>query len=253
MKDLERPGLTRSLLAALPTLLVLSCLAAVGLWGHRTGWKAPKFAQLFGAAPAGQAEDWCVEHNVPDSQCIACHPELAGENPADWCKEHGVPESKCTICHPEILTTGVAGDWCAEHGLPESGCTICHPEIARKGELPADPDAPTVTRGATHPDPRTCQKHALKVQFASVAALAKCGVRLGQVVERPLSDSLVVNAEVDYDQTRFARRASLVAGTARQVAGVLGASVQAGDVLARIDSPEIGRAKAEWLQAQAAA
>lgn len=256
MSTQQQPSRSRSrartLLASLPTLCVLGGIGAVGYWGHHTGWRAPKFSGLFGSAPAAEKDDWCAEHNVPKSDCIACHPELAGENPADWCKEHGVPESQCTACHPEILTTGVAGDWCVEHGLPESGCTICHPEIARKGELPPDPDAPAIAAGAEHPDPRTCQKHALKVQFASVAALQKCGVHLGQVVERPMSDSIVVNAEVGYVQTRFARRASLVAGTVRRVDGVLGASVQAGDVLALIDSPEIGRAKAELLQAQAA-
>ena len=103
----------------LPTAVVLIAMLAVGYWGHRTGWAAPSFASLFGGA-AAPPEDWCAEHGVPESQCIACHPELAGESAADWCKEHGVPESKCTICHPEILATGVAADWCKEHGVPES-------------------------------------------------------------------------------------------------------------------------------------
>jgi cobalt-zinc-cadmium efflux system membrane fusion protein len=245
-------SVARSVVAALPTLFVLGGIAAVGYWGHHTGWKAAKFSQLFGARPAADKEDWCAEHNVPDSECIACHPELAGENPADWCKEHGVPESKDTVCHPEILTTGVASDWCAEHNLPESGCTFCHPEITRKGELPPDADAPVVSGGAAKRDPRTCQKHALKVQFASVAALAKCGVRLGQVVERPMSDSILVNAEVDYVRTRFAKLAPRVSGTARQVERVVGESVRAGDILALIDSAEVGRAQAELLQAQTA-
>ncbi len=259
----------RSVLAALPTLLVLGGIGAVGYWGHHSGWRAPRFSELFGSAPAAQKEDWCLEHNVPDSQCIACHPELSGANPADWCKEHGMPESKDTVCHPELLTTGVAQDWCAEHGVPESACPTCHPEIARKGELPADGDPLIVSNGThenerreDHPqggpdpaagairDPRTCQKHALKVQFASLAALNKCGVKLGQVVERPMSDSIVVNAEVDYDRRRFARLAPRVAGTARAVEHALGESVQAGDVLLRIDSAEVGRVRAELLEAQ---
>jgi cobalt-zinc-cadmium efflux system membrane fusion protein len=259
----------RSLFGSIPTLLVLAGIAGVGWWGHHTGWRAPKFSELFGKAAGAGKEDWCTLHNVPDSQCIACHPELSGADPADWCKEHGLPESKDAICHPEILTTGVALDWCAEHGVPESACPTCHPEIARKGELPAGEEPVTVSNGAhdnereeDHPqgapdaaagairDPRTCQKHALKVQFASVATLAKCGVHLGQVVERPMSDSVLVNAEVDYDRTRFARLAPRVAGTARRVERTLGESVRAGDVLALIDSPEIVRAQAERLEAQ---
>ncbi len=257
----SRP-LWRSVLAALPTLLVLTSIAAVGYWGHHTGWKAPKLAHLLGSDSSAENEDWCIEHNVPDSRCIACHPELAGESSADWCKEHGVPESKCTVCHPEILTTGVAGDWCKEHGLPESGCTICHPEIARKGELPAEEDDVVVSNGsplvgstsaatsAAGRDPSTCQKHALKVQFASVAAMQKCGVRLGQVIERKMSDSVSVNAQADYDRTRFAAVASRVPGTAWSVERELGDAVAAGDVLALIESAEIGRAKADLLQAQ---
>lgn len=261
----------RSVLASLPTLLVLGLLGAIGAWGHRNDWRAPRFSQLLGSEGA-QEEDWCVAHNVPNSRCIACHPELAGESAADWCKEHGVPESKCTICHPEILENGVAGDWCAEHGLPESGCTICHPEIARRGATPDDPGAVVVSSGvheherpADHPDgppasaatkirdPRTCQKHALKVQFASVAALEKSGVVLDRVVERPMFDSVVVNSEVDYDRTRYAKLAPRAAGSAWRVEKDLGEAVRAGDVLALIDSAEVVRAKAELLQAQAAA
>lgn len=251
----------RSVLAALPTTFVLVGLCALGVWGHRTGWKAPAFAQLFGVADKSTAEDWCEAHNVPDSECIACHPELAGESGADWCKEHGVPESKCTVCHPEILTTGVAGDWCREHGLPESGCTICHPEIARKGELAPDADAATVSAdgaaagggAARIRDPKTCQTHALKVQFASTASVAKVGLRLGKVLERPMAEALTANAELDYDRSRFARLASKAAGTLLRVERELGAAVRAGDLLAVVESADVGRAKAELLRAQVAA
>jgi hypothetical protein len=95
----------------LPNVLVIAVLIAIAYWGHRTGWKAPKFSDVFGAHTKHEKEDWCIEHAVPESKCIKCHPELAGESAVDWCKEHGVSESRCTICHPEILTKGVAGDW----------------------------------------------------------------------------------------------------------------------------------------------
>lgn len=249
------------LLHGLPNLIVLFMLVAVGIWGHHTGWQAPKFSALFGGGPP-PSEDWCVEHGVPESTCLACHPELAGESAADWCKEHGVPESKCTVCHPEILATGVAADWCKEHGVPESCCTICHPEIARMGELAIDVSIPTVAAavdaeptGPPKPgkDPATCQKHALKVQFASKAALDKVGVRLGQVVERPMAEAVAVPAHVDYDRRHFARVASRVAGSARYVGRDLGERVAVGDILALIDAAEVGKAKAELLQTAAAA
>jgi hypothetical protein len=61
----------------------------------------------------------------------------------DWCEEHQVPESQCTRCNPELIPAFKAtNDWCPEHGLPESQCTICNPEIVIKRPPPPDPKAP---------------------------------------------------------------------------------------------------------------
>lgn len=65
----------------------------------------------------------------------------------DWCGEHQVPESQCTRCNPDLIAAFKAtGDWCAEHGLPESQCTRCNPELkivrpAKEGKTPCDRDA----------------------------------------------------------------------------------------------------------------
>jgi hypothetical protein len=46
----------------------------------------------------------------------------------DWCGEHQVPESQCTRCNKDLIPAFKAtGDWCAEHGLPESQCLKCNP------------------------------------------------------------------------------------------------------------------------------
>jgi hypothetical protein len=52
----------------------------------------------------GSHEDWCEEHQVPESQCTRCDPELAAAFKAtgDWCEEHSVPESQCLKCNPEL-------------------------------------------------------------------------------------------------------------------------------------------------------
>jgi hypothetical protein len=48
----------------------------------------------------------------------------------DWCGEHQVPESLCTRCNQSLITAFKAtGDWCEEHGLPESQCLICNPDL----------------------------------------------------------------------------------------------------------------------------
>jgi len=66
----------------------------------------------------------------------------AGATPGsheDWCEEHQVPESLCTRCNPSLIPAFKAtGDWCPEHGLPESQCKLCNPELrierpAKKG------------------------------------------------------------------------------------------------------------------------
>jgi len=251
---------TQTVLRAVPTFLVLLVLGGAGYWGHENDWRAPKFASLFGAPAVAEPEDWCAEHGVPESRCIKCHPELAGETAKDWCKEHGVPESRCTICHPEILTNGVAGDWCKEHGVPESNCTLCHPEIAVKGDLPESEDSPMVvtTNGAgatpsgkTGKDPATCQTHALRVQFASAESVKKAGVQLDKVIERPMEQTISANAETQYDRTRFAQIASRVAGVVWRVDRQIGQAVHKGEVLALVDAAEVGQAKAELLTAAA--
>lgn len=54
----------------------------------------------------------------------------------DWCEEHQVPESQCTLCNPKLAAAFKAtGDWCGEHGLPESHCRKCNPDL--KIERPA--------------------------------------------------------------------------------------------------------------------
>jgi hypothetical protein len=61
-----------------------------------------------GHAPAGvkpgSHEDWCGEHQVPESQCTRCNADLipAFKATNDWCPEHGLPESQCKICNPGI-------------------------------------------------------------------------------------------------------------------------------------------------------
>lgn len=48
----------------------------------------------------------------------------------DWCGEHEVPESMCTRCNSSLIPAFKAtNDWCGEHGLPESQCLKCNPDL----------------------------------------------------------------------------------------------------------------------------
>lgn len=251
----------RGVFVRVPTILAFALLFGIAYWGHHTGWKLPTAAGLRGVLAAPK-EDWCEAHGVPDSRCIACHPELGGANPKDWCKEHGVPESKCTVCHPEILSGTKAKDWCKEHGVPESQCTVCHPEIAVKGEVPPASDvkvsssvaeAPITTTSSdrtTH-DPLTCQNHVHRVQFASAESVKKAGVQLDVVRRRAMSQYVTAPGEISYDQTRVARVSTRVGGIVVIAGKAVGDRVLRGDLMAVVDSAEVGRAKAELLQASA--
>ena len=58
-----------------------------------------------------------------------------GHPTTGWCRGHQVPESMCTICHPNLVAQFQAsGDWCEEHSLPESVCPQCNPTPAEAEE-----------------------------------------------------------------------------------------------------------------------
>ena len=48
----------------------------------------------------------------------------------DWCNEHQVPESVDTRCDKSLIPAFKAtGDWCDKHGLPLSQCRKCNPNL----------------------------------------------------------------------------------------------------------------------------
>lgn len=52
----------------------------------------------------GSYEDWCAEHEVPETQCTQCDPSLvpAFQAANDWDPEHGLPMSHCRIHNPNL-------------------------------------------------------------------------------------------------------------------------------------------------------
>src|SRR5205085_5566659 len=83
------------------------------------------------------------------------------------------------------------------------------------------------------------------------AAAEKAGVDIDVVGEAPMTEFLAANGEVGYDPTRLARLSSRLPGTVWRVDKQVGDPVRAGDVLALVDAAEVGKAKAEYLQAVA--
>ena len=206
-----------------PTLAVLIALASLAAWGHATGWN---FSLR-------------TPHDHTD--------------PEDWCEEHGVPESQCVECQPNLLPRSKDYGWCGKHGVLE--CPFEHPDVAQLKDIPQirPVDLERAERAldvAPRPENSRKCKHCLRrIQFASAEAVEKAGVDVRRAEEGPIVESVTANGEVAYDQVRVARLSSRLAGTTWLVPKQLGDAVKRGEVLALVDAAEVGRAKADFLQA----
>lgn len=225
----SQPRARRSLLILIwrigPTLAVMSALAALGYYGHHTGWKIPRFSQITGNG-SEQREDWCAEHGVPESLCVACNAELMPKGKLHgWCKEHGVAE--CVLDHPEVAQL---------RETPE----VLQADLARAERALA-------LRPRPQNDP-TCKLHLRRIQFASAEAADKAGIDIAIVDRAAIVETVPANGQIVYDATRVARLPSRAAGAVWRVEKNVGDWVREGDVLAIVDAAEVGRAKAELLQ-----
>ena len=212
----------------IPTVVVLSLLTGLGLYGHHTGWKLPKFSALIGTASPIR-DDWCEAHSVPASQCVICRPGLLpGDKDYGWCREHGV--HNCPLHHPDVAQ------------LKHS------PAISRADFDRAARALATAQRPANN---SVCKNYQRPIQFASLKAVEKAGVDVELVERQPIRESIKASGEISYDQTRFANLSSRVPGTVFRVEKNVGDHVRAGDVLAVVDAVDVGRAKTELIRALA--
>lgn len=236
-----------SILAA---LLLVAGGAALVVVADQRGW-------LPGATPKETAQG-CPHGLVPD-QCPFCDKTLIEK--MGQCVGHGVPEALCTRCNAALIVAFKAvDDWCGGHNLPESQCTICNPSLlADKSVTPAASStpssiqlipAPELPRSQRPPSP-TCQKHTLRVQLRSPAIARSAGLAYARVERREVTQTLACNAEVTFNSNRYARLSSRAPGVVHEVRKDLGEAVAKDEVLAIVDSAELGAAKGEYLQAQA--
>jgi multidrug efflux pump subunit AcrA (membrane-fusion protein) len=210
------------------TLIVLGLLAGLGVYGHQSGWRVPKFSALVGSG---------------------------GAAPDDWCEEHAVPESQCVECNPDLLPRGKDHGWCKEHGV--HNCPLHNADVTQLKQTPvvADADRQRAARAlASAPRPENnavCKNYLRRIQFASLEAVEKAGVDVTLADRQPIVESIAANGQINYDQTRFASLSSRLPGTVWRVEKNVGDRVRAGEVLALVDAAEVGRAKIELMQALA--
>ena len=132
--------------------------------------------------------------------------------------------------HATHWTFGLAG-----HAAP-------HAEHGDAGEQASSGAAGASVDGPDDPSPGT-------VRFSSREALERTGIEVVPVERRPMVSELEVAGVVDYDERRTAQLSSRVGGSIWRVEKHLGDVVRKGEVLLVIDSQEVGRLKAEFLNA----
>lgn len=208
------------------TVSIMAILGGAAYWGHVTDWRVPKFSELWGttAAPAAR---WCDEHGVPEAECIECNlKRFPPDKDFGWCPVHGV--AQCPFEHPEVVQT-------------------------KEPTSPTDADRARAERAlALLPRAENnsrCELHLRRIQFATHEAAESAGVDVAVVGRGPIVEAIVSNGEVTYDETRLAHLSSRVPGSVWSVRKQVGEKVRKGEVLALVDAADVGRAKAEFLQA----
>jgi cobalt-zinc-cadmium efflux system membrane fusion protein len=147
--------------------------------------------------------------------------------------------------------------WCRTHGVHY--CPFERPEIAQLETPPtiSQSDLDRARRALElkeRPENSSkCKAHERRLQFASEEAMSKMGVEVSPVFTGPIEETVPASGEIVYEQPRVAPIAASVAGRVWHLTDKsrLGAEVQRGDVLALLDAAEVGKAKAEFLQAYA--
>ncbi|MGD9723803.1 MAG: efflux RND transporter periplasmic adaptor subunit [Pirellulales bacterium] len=89
------------------------------------------------------------------------------------------------------------------------------------------------------------------ITFQSAEAVGQLGVKTMLARRRPVACNLSAAGVVTYEPTRRAQIATRAVGTVWRVEKQVGQAIRAGDVLAIIDAPAVGDAKAAFLHAVA--
>ncbi len=199
-------------------------------------------------APSPQAPQSAAvcSHGIEAAKCPFCDPTRIER--LGMCKEHGVPEAVCVKCRPFLKTAFIAaGDWCKEHDTPESQCTICNPNDAKAGAARAQ--AAGAEHRWQHEPSLTCSTSSTPITLGSPEVVRAVGFEYIQVQPAPLVRAVERNAELAYNANRYARLSSRAGGVVAEMKKDLGETVKRGDVLAVVDSTDLGTAKSDLLQA----
>ena len=95
------------------------------------------------------------------------------------------------------------------------------------------------------------EEHDERIVELTAEAAERAGIETAAVELRSLPAELETTGRVDFDGTRIAHVSPRIQGRVHTVQALLGQRVAKGETMALLDSIELGRAKAEFLQARA--
>ncbi|MBE0537224.1 MAG: efflux RND transporter periplasmic adaptor subunit [Phycisphaerae bacterium] len=167
---------------------------------------------------------------------------------------------------PLVFTSAVSHERAAADGCTDAAC----PDDHGTNDGWADAACLDDHAGHKHATAPTDIDAILKMNCEHVVLIADCdecryevglvkiGPRVSQALleietlsERNMGGSLKLTGRIELDQTRVAEVAPAAAGRVVAIEKLLGQKVKAGDVLAVIQSAELGQAKADYLEAKA--
>lgn len=199
----------------LTNALTLAALAGFALVGHRTDWR---FGWRSNASEPSYV-DSPLAVTVED-ESVSIVPEAA-----EWCLTHEV--AHCPLCNPQLAQVDPV------------------PEV-----VPADLERirAVLSSSSRSPNRKSCSlvHHRLRLESAEIAE--KLGIEVSPAWITEMSDSVAASGETTFDPTRVAHLSARTAGAAWRVMKRLGQAVHKGEVVALVESAEVGKAKAALLQ-----
>jgi len=221
-----RPGQWRSAIRLIPAVLAVAALFGVAAVARQAGWKVPKFSTLTGST-LDEKDDWCAEHNVPESICVECNPDLLPKGKEyGFCRKHGV--HNCPLCNPQVAQ------------LPGRAQSTGE-DVQRAEEALAF--APRPANGTK------CRQHLRRIQFESEETIQRLAIGMAPAAVGEVAEVVTAYGELELDATKVARLSSRASGTVWILSKQVGDKVRAGEVVALVDAAEVGKAKGELLQA----
>jgi cobalt-zinc-cadmium efflux system membrane fusion protein len=94
-----------------------------------------------------------------------------------------------------------------------------------------------------------CRQHDRRIQIASEEVFRALAIGTAEVARGEVNEGVTATGELQFDPTRVARLSARTSGTIRYLLPPVGRWVRAGEVVAIVDSADVGKAKDELLLA----